>query len=85
MGGPIQLLNKRLYVVVVLPGTHSHKKGRNDERCSSGIFVFDRQTTAQQPVDRSLERVARAPLLLLKKHGDVVVDRKSGPHIMMLV
>ena len=35
-------------------------------------------------IDRPLEGVAGAPLLLLDEHGNVVVDGKSGSHIMML-
>ena len=42
------------------------------------------QSPAQQPVDRPLEGVAGTPLLLLHKHGNVVVNGESSPHIMML-
>jgi hypothetical protein len=59
------------------------RKGRHYERRSFGIYVFGRQSMPQQPVHRPLEGVARAPLLLLHEHGNVIVDGESLPHIMM--
>ena len=42
------------------------------------------QPTTQQPVDRPLEGIAGAPNFLLDQHGNIVVNGKSGSHIMML-
>jgi len=61
-----------------------HGDRRNDKcffrlQVAAGI-----QPAAQQPVDRPLEGVAGTPLFLLYEHGNVVVNGKSSPHIMML-
>jgi hypothetical protein len=43
------------------------------------------QALAQQVVHRTLERVAGAPNLFPHLGGNIIVDGKSGSHIMMLI
>ena len=64
--------------------TGVHGDRRNDKWLFRLQFAAGIQSTAQQPVDRPLEGVAGTPLLLLHKHGNVVVNGESSPHIMML-
>ena len=84
MAWAFQLLQQRLDIVVILSGTHSHKQRRHLERYSIGVPVFGCQPTAQQPVDRPLKGVARAPHFVLYELRNIVVDGKSSSHIMML-
>jgi hypothetical protein len=43
------------------------------------------QAQAEQVVHDDFERLAAAAHFLFEEHGDVVVDGKSGAHIMMLM
>ena len=70
--------------VVAQPGREAHLAGRYYKALSGlGIAAGD-QALAEQSIHCALEGFARAPLLLLHEHGDVVVDGQSGSHIMML-
>lgn len=60
------------------------RKGRHYKGLRGSSLLDVHQATTQQCVHRSLEGVTGAPLLLFQKHGNVVVDGKSGSHIMML-
>lgn len=42
------------------------------------------QAPAEQSIHGALEGLARPPLLLLHKPGNIVVNGQSSPHIMML-
>jgi hypothetical protein len=76
-----QLLQK-LGDFVAVPD--SQREGRHDKRLGDSFLLRVHQAEVEQTIDRPLEGVARAPLLLLDEHGNVVVDGESLPHIMML-
>jgi len=70
--------------VVAQPGREAHLAGRYHKALSGLRIVAGDKALAEQSVHCALEGVARAPLLLLHEHGNVVVDGESGSHIMML-
>jgi len=81
---PFNCLKKVGNAVVAQPWREAHLAGLYHKALSGLRIAAGSQAMAQQPVDRPLEGVARAPLLLLHKLGNVIVNGKSGSHIMML-
>lgn len=59
-------------------------KGRHDKGLGASFLSRVHQAEAEQPIDGGLEGFAGAPLLLLHKPGNIIVDGQSGAHIMML-
>ncbi len=81
---PFNCFEKVGDAVVAQPGREAHLAGRYHKALSVLRIAAGGQTPAQQSVYGALEGVTRAPLLLLYEHGNVVVNGKSGSHIMML-
>ena len=81
---PFNCVEKIGDAVVAQTGREAHFAGRYHKALSGLRIVAGSQAPAEQPVDRPFERIARAPLLLLDEHSEVVVDGESSPHIMML-
>jgi hypothetical protein len=84
MHRPFQRFNQILNFLIARPQTEVHRDRSDHEPLSGLRIAAGSQTPAQQIVHRTLERVAGASDLLLHKAGDIVVDGKSGAHIMML-
>jgi hypothetical protein len=85
VAGTFQLLQERLDIVIVLPGSHSGKQRLHDKGLRFSPSVATGQTKAQQPIDRSFERIPGALGLMFQEDGNVVVDGECGSHIMMLL
>jgi len=85
VAGTFQLLQERLDIVIVLPGSHSGKQRLNYEGLAVLASVATSQSKAQQPIDRSFERIPGAFDLVFQEHGNIVVNGKSGSHILMLL
>jgi len=79
-----QRLNQVLDLLVARPQSRVHRDWRHYKSLPGLGIAFGGQAPAEQIVYGPLERVAGAPDLLLDKAGDVVVNRESSSHIMML-
>jgi hypothetical protein len=80
---PFNSIEKVGDAVVAQPWRKTHLAGLYYKTLPGLRIAAGNQATPEQAVHRSLEGVTRAPLLLLHKHGNVVVDSESGSHIMM--
>jgi len=78
---PFQFLQKLCDTVAI---SYPKRKRRHLEGLGLGFSPRIHQAEAEQTIDGGLEGVARLTHLLLDQHGDVVVDRESGSHIMMI-
>lgn len=81
---PFNCFEKVGNAVVAEPGREAHLAGRHYKSLSGLRIAAGGQAPAQQSVHGALERVAGAPDLLLDEAGNVVVNRESRSHIMML-
>jgi len=81
---PFNCFEKIGDAVVAQPGRETHLAGRHHKSLSGLRIAAGSQAPAEQVVHGPLERIAGAPDLLLHKAGYIVVDGKSGSHIMML-
>ena len=85
MAWTIQLLEKCLDIVIVLPGSHSGKKRFNHKGLTFRMPVAASQPKAQQSVDGPLEGFPGPPGLFFDKDSQIVVNSEGGSHIMMFV
>ena len=81
---PFNCFEKVGDAVVAQPWREAHLAGLYHKALSGLRIAVGGKAQAEQSVHGALERVTRAPLLLLHEHGNVVVNGKRGPHIMML-
>ncbi len=86
MVGSFQLFEQRgdLSVMAIQHLAHTQRKGLDNKWLYCLRLVGSAESAAEQPIDSPFEGVARAPHLLLHQHGNVIVNGKSGSHIMML-
>ncbi len=80
----IQLFKQSGDAVVTQARRKAHLARGHNKSLSRLWLPRSCQPEAQQPVDGSFEGIPRAPHLVLYEFGYIVVDGKSGPHIMML-
>ena len=84
MHRPVQRFNQVFDLLIARSQARVHCDWGDHKSLSWLRIAVSGQAPAEQAVHRALEGVARAPLLLLHEHGNVVVNGKSGSHIMML-
>lgn len=83
MHRPFNLIEQFLNIVIAESGRQAELSGSDNE----GFFrwiICSNQPQPQKPVYHFFERCARAPAFLFKQAGNIVVERKSSSHIMML-
>ena len=78
-----QSLEELSHIVVVQTGRQSQFPRHHLERFAFGT-IGRGQSEAEKVIHHGFERGAGAPGLLLNKTGNVVIERESGAHIMML-
>lgn len=81
---PLHFLQELCDAVDAEPRFQAERKRRHLEWLARFRLAGSGHSEPQQPVDRPLEGVARPPHLVIHEVGDIVVDGKSSPHIMML-
>ena len=84
MHRPFQGFYQILNLLIACSQARVHGDWGDYEGLQSRFLHRVDQAEVEQTIDRPLEGVARAPLLLLDEHGNVVVNSESLSHIMML-
>jgi len=81
---PFKFFEQHRDFVVIASSAQPQGARRYLEPGSSLRMACLSQAQTEQMVDDRLERLAAAAYLLFEEHSDVIVNRKSSSHIMML-
>ena len=71
--------------IVVAEAVGQTELARSDAEGLSRRALCGHQSETKEVVDHFFERSAGSPAFLVEKAGDVVIERQSGSHIMMLL
>lgn len=79
MEAAFERLNQLLDIVVAGPRRKTESAWRYDE-----LLLRRHQTQAKIVIHAIFERYSRATNLTVQQVGDVIIERQSSPHIVML-
>jgi hypothetical protein len=83
VGRTFQSLDQLFHVVVGESGRKSQFSRRHYERFSGGP-PGSRQSETKKVIHDLFKRGSRPPAFFVQETGNIVIERKSGSHILML-